>query len=246
MFSYEGDLLMSDEIWDKVWTKKLIISDYSIKYLEFINKIKKDLPDGSKIIEAGCGTGQTLALFSNDQDTFGLDISPAALKLARENCKYTVQGSIFSMPFDNDVFDLVYNSGVIEHFRDPENIAAIKEMARVVKPSGKVIIIVPNTLCLWYKAGKTVAVILKNFEFGYEEDYSVYRLEHAMEQADLIIETRFGLQAFPPLATNNREILSMSRRKIISRFEHLLPAKQYYAYTVGIIARKKAHPINHN
>ncbi len=229
---------MSDEIWERVWAKKLIISDYSLKYLDFINTLKTDLRNGSRILEAGCGTGQTLALFSDNQYTCGLDISGAALRLAQKNCSNAVLGSIFSMPFDDNAFDLVYNSGVIEHFRDPENIAALQEMARVVKPSGKLVVIVPNTLCLWYKAGKSVAVLLKNFEFGYEEDYSLPRLEHAMERAGLIVEKRFGLQAFPPLATNDREILPLSWRKILGRFEQFLPAKEYYAYTVGIIARK--------
>ena len=47
---------MSDEIWERVWAKKLIISDYSLKYLDFINTLKTDLRNGSRILEAGCGT----------------------------------------------------------------------------------------------------------------------------------------------------------------------------------------------
>ena len=147
-------------------------------------------------------------------------------------------GSIFKIPFKDNTFDLVYNSGVIEHFKDPDNVAAISEMARVIKPSGRVIIIVPNTLCLWYKAGKFFAIIIKNFEFGYEEDYSPKRLKTAVQRSGLDIEKTFGLQALPPLATNDREIISMSLRKKIGLIEKVFPCKQYYAYTVGIIARK--------
>ena len=58
-------------------------------------------------------------------------------------------------------------------------------MARVTKSSGRVIVIVPNTFCIWYKVGKFVAVMMKNFEFGYEEDYSPYRLEKVMIRAGL-------------------------------------------------------------
>ena len=238
MYWCRGGCRMSEEIWDKVWTKKLIISDYSLKYLEFIASVKANLRPGSKILEAGCGTGQTLALFSDDYETCGLDISVAALRLARKNCSNAVLGSIFAIPFEENTFDLVYNSGVIEHFRDPENIAAIREMARVVRPAGKVVIIVPNTLCLWYKAGKSVALLMNNFEFGYEEDYSLFRLENAVERAGLKVETRFGLQALPPFATNDREILPLSWRKRLGLMERILPAKHYYAYTVGVIAKK--------
>ncbi len=162
----------------------------------------------------------------------------AALNIASTNCKNPVLGSIFKIPFKDNIFDLVYNSGVIEHFKDPDNVAAIAEMARVTKPSGRIIIIVPNTLCLWYMAGKFVAIILKNFEFGYEEDYSPKRLKTTILKAGLEIEKTFGLQALPPLATNDREIIDMNLRKKIGLIENAFPCKQYYAYTVGIIARK--------
>ncbi|MCX6685813.1 MAG: class I SAM-dependent methyltransferase [Methanoregula sp.] len=229
---------MGEEIWEKVWTKNLITSDYSLKYLDFIMEIETNLPEGSKILEAGCGTGQTLSPLSERHETYGLDISRAALKLAQDNCKFPVLASIFNLPFDDNTFDLVYNSGVIEHFKDPENIDAIKEMARVTKPSGRVIIIVPNTLCLWYKVGKFVAVMMKNFEFGYEEDYSPRRIKDATRRGGLIIERMFGIQALPPLATNDRELLPVRWRKHIGRVERVFPLKQYYAYTVGVIARK--------
>jgi hypothetical protein len=93
---------------------------------------------------------------------------------------------------------------------------------------------------LWYRVGKFVAVLLKNFEFGYEEDYSPARLREAAERAGLSIEKVFGLQALPPLATNSREVLPISWRKMIGGIERFFPKKQYYAYTVGIIAKKKA------
>jgi SAM-dependent methyltransferase len=231
---------MGEEIWEKVWTKNLITSDYSLKYLDFMQGIEKSLAQGSLVLEAGCGTGQTLALLSERHESTGLDISRAALNLAQNNCKNPVLGSIFTIPFRDNTFDLVYNSGVIEHFEDPTNIAAIQEMSRVTKPSGRVVIIVPNTLCLWYRAGKSVAVIMKNFEFGYEEDYSPGRLKTAAARAGLVVENTFGLQALPPLATNDREVLPVRLRKIIGLVEKAFPKKQYYAYTVGIIARKPA------
>jgi ubiquinone/menaquinone biosynthesis C-methylase UbiE len=229
---------MGEEVWEKVWTKNLITSDYSLKYLDFMQGICQSLAKGSAVLEAGCGTGQTLGQLSVDHETTGLDISRAALHIARNHCKNPVLGSIFEIPFRDNTFDLVYNSGVIEHFEDPANVAAIREMARVTKPSGRVIIIVPNTLCLWYKAGKFIAVMMKNFEFGYEEDYSPSRLKTAARNAGLEIEKTFGLQALPPLATNDREILSASIRKKIGNIEKIFPGKQYYAYTVGIVARK--------
>lgn len=229
---------MGEEIWEKVWTKNLITSDYSLKYLDFMQEIERTLPDKSRILEAGCGTGQTLSLLSSRHETTGLDISSAALRLACQKCGNATLGSIFDIPFRDDSFDLVYNSGVIEHFPEPTNVAAIQEMARVTKPSGFVIIIVPNTLCLWYMVGKYIALMMKNFEFGYEEDYTPSRLKNVAARAGLTLEREIGLQALPPLATNDREILNINARKKIGRIEKLFPFKQYYAYTVGMIFKK--------
>ena len=95
------------------------------------------------MIEVGCGTGQTLNMTC---DTVGFDISPAALNIAKYNCDHPVQGDIFHIPFKDNTFDLTYNSGVIEHFPDPFNKKAIREMVRITKTGGTVIVIVPNSL----------------------------------------------------------------------------------------------------
>jgi SAM-dependent methyltransferase len=229
---------MGIEIWDRIWSGDRFTSDYSLKYLEFIGEIGRDLPAGSRILEAGSGTGQTLSCFSRGHHTVGLDISVRALELSRGSCESPVRGDILSMPFRDESFDLVYNSGVIEHFKEPENLRAIREMARVTKREGMVIVIVPNSLCPWYRAWKWVATRRKKFEFGYEEDYTPGRLRRALDEAGLSVSRIFGLQALPPLATGKRELLPVAWRRAIGAFERLLPMKQYFAYTVGIVARK--------
>jgi SAM-dependent methyltransferase len=230
---------MPDAIWDGVWADNLVTSDYSLKYLDFIGELEQTLPEGSRVLEAGCGTGQTLSCFLRRHETHALDISRRALGLARGRCSYPVLGDIFSMPFRDNTFDLVYNSGVIEHFREPENRQAIREMARVTRRHGTVVIIVPNSLCPWYRAGKWMAVMMKRFEFGSEEAYTPWRLRRAVEEAGLSVRVVFGLQALPPLATKNREVAPLAWRRRIGRIERIFPGKEYYAYTVGVIARKE-------
>ncbi len=230
---------MSEEVWGKVWKKPLITSDYSLKYLDFMERFERTLPDHATVAEAGCGTGQTLSLFSARHTTVALDISPQALALARKTADpELLLGTIFSMPLKDGSCDLVYNSGVIEHFRDPHNTEAVQEMARITRKGGHVIVIVPNTFCPWYKLGKHVAVALKNFEFGYEEDYSLSRLRTIIETCGLTVVNAFGLQALPPLATNAHELLPVGIRRAIGRIENVLPCKQHYAYAVGIVAQK--------
>jgi SAM-dependent methyltransferase len=217
--------------WDAIWSKPLITSDYSLKYLSFMEKIGYTFPTYAKVIEVGCGTGQTLNMRC---DTFGMDISLPALEIAKSTCNHPVRGDIFHIPFKDNTFDLVYNSGVIEHFQEPYNHLAIREMTRITKPGGTIIVIVPNSLCPWYRLGKFIANLMGNFEFGYEEDYTPNRLKKLFDE-DV---TLFGLQALPPLATNDKELLPVSLREKIGRIEQHFPLKQFYAYTVGVIAKK--------
>ncbi|MCK9307197.1 MAG: class I SAM-dependent methyltransferase [Methanoculleus sp.] len=227
------------ELWDRIWGKEQITSDYSIRYLDFMTEIERALPAGSTVCEAGCGTGQTLRIFSPRHRTIGLDISANALRIAKRSCDAPLQGDIFRIPLRNGSCDLVYNSGVIEHFPHPANVAAVAEMARVTRRGGEVIVIVPNTFCLWYKIGKEVAYRMKRFEFGYEEDYSPIRLRATLEDAGIEVGQCFGLQATPVLATNDREILPFPARRKLARLEKYFPLREYYSYAVGIVGRKE-------
>ena len=231
---------MSEEVWEALWGREHIKSDYSLKYIEFMKDFVSGLEPGSRIIEVGCGTGQTLELFSEEHNTTGIDISANALRHARGRCDNPTLADMFHLPFKDESFDLVYNSGVIEHFPDPENTNAVREMARVTKKGGCIVIIVPNSGCIWYRVWKYLAYVVSSFEFGYEEDYSVARLKRVVTEADpdLKIEKFFGLQALCPLATNKTELLSEGLREKIGKFEKILPKKEYYGYAVGIIVKK--------
>jgi len=227
------------ELWDRIWSKNQITSDYSIRYLDFMRDIEQSLPAGSTVCEAGCGTGQTLHIFSPRHRTIGLDISANALRIAKHNCNTPLQGDIFQIPIRSETCDLVYNSGVIEHFPYPANVRALSEMSRITRKGGQIIVIVPNTLCLWYKLGKEVAYRVKMFEFGYEEDYSPRRLRQTFEEAEIKVKRCFGLQATPVLATNEKEFIPLPIRRKFASIERFFPFKEYYSYAVGIVGCKE-------
>lgn len=227
------------ELWDRIWSKNQITSDYSIRYLDFMRGIEQSLPARSTVCEAGCGTGQTLQIFSPRHRTIGLDISANALCIAKNNCDTPLQGDIFQIPIRSETCDLVYNSGVIEHFPYPANVRALSEMARITRRGGQIIVIVPNTLCLWYKLGKEVAYRFNRFEFGYEEDYSPGRLKRTFEEVGINVTRCFGLQATPVLATNEREFIPFPIRRKFARIEKFFPFKEYYSYAVGIVGCKE-------
>jgi predicted SAM-dependent methyltransferase len=51
---------------------------------------------------------------------------------------------VFPLSFDNDVFDLVYSSHVLEHFNRNKTLEVLKEWVRVIKPGGILRISVPS------------------------------------------------------------------------------------------------------
>jgi SAM-dependent methyltransferase len=79
---------------------------------------------------------------------YGVDLSEVALAKARADAPgavvITANGE--ALPYPGDRFDRVTNMGSLEHYEDPVRGAA--EMARVVKPDGRVCLHVPNTFGL--------------------------------------------------------------------------------------------------
>ena len=65
-------------------------------------------------------------------------------KIFEPGCKFTI-GDLFNLPFPDEEFDVVFNQGVMEHFKiagiNPD--VGIQEMLRVVKKDGTLVILVP-------------------------------------------------------------------------------------------------------
>ena len=104
----------------------------------FAKVVRRFLPAGI-VLEAGCGSGQILRGLRN-HTAFGCDFTLEAARNARRHCRGTVVCDIARLPFRDSALDLVYNQGVMEHFKPDEFDQILKEFGRV---SGRVLIIVP-------------------------------------------------------------------------------------------------------
>jgi len=114
------------------------------KYLAVVNEISKinKAFEAIKIVDIGCGKGRYLKkLYINNpkNEYWGIDISQEVLKYIRSPKINTKTGSILYTGFDSDTFDFVYATESLEHavFID----LAIKEMVRITKPGGVIVII---------------------------------------------------------------------------------------------------------
>lgn len=104
---------------------------------------------GSRLLDVACGEG-VLPNFARTQfgvDAYGSDLSMAGLRLGLEEGDTPfIAGSGESLPIADASFDYVTCIGSLEHFFDME--AGVREMARVLKPDGTAMILVPNTYSL--------------------------------------------------------------------------------------------------
>ncbi|GAB3137915.1 hypothetical protein GCM10027161_20470 [Microbispora hainanensis] len=102
---------------------------------------------GHQILDVGCGTGyltRMLApLVGREGRVTGLDPSPAMIAHARRrspgNCSYEV-GEGQAMPFPDASFDIVVSSFAVHHMPVSARGTAVKEMFRVLRPGGQVLI----------------------------------------------------------------------------------------------------------
>lgn len=98
---------------------------------------------GKKVLDVGSGRGYLQDMVD---DYVGLDISPSA---GRFYHKPFVVASATEMPFKDRQFDAVWTVWVLEHIPNPES--ALREIRRVVKPGG-VILLMPAWFCTSWAA----------------------------------------------------------------------------------------------
>ena len=101
-----------------------------------------------QILDVGCGTGGNLAMLSQFGDAEGVDVSPDALAFCRARGLNKVKlGAAEDLPYEDGTFDLVTALDVVEHLDD--DVAGLREMRRVIRPGGRILIFVPTFMWLW-------------------------------------------------------------------------------------------------
>jgi SAM-dependent methyltransferase len=105
--------------------------------------IRKYAPGAKTILDAGCGTGGLMKKLKKLGRVCGIDLSPEAIKFAKKKGVVVKKASILNIPHKAHSFDVVTSVDVIYHLAVTNDLAALKEMRRVLKPSGILILRVP-------------------------------------------------------------------------------------------------------
>jgi MPBQ/MSBQ methyltransferase len=129
-------------------------ADFKAAKLRFTQEMFKfsgcpaPLPKGARVLDVGCGFGGSsrwLAATNPDAQVTGITLSPRqverGMQLARErgleNVKLEVMDAL-DMQFEDGTFDLVWACESGEHM--PDKAAYVREMARVLKPGGTLVL----------------------------------------------------------------------------------------------------------
>jgi phosphatidylethanolamine/phosphatidyl-N-methylethanolamine N-methyltransferase len=101
---------------------------------------------GDRILEVGVGTGINTTLYSRNCHVTGIDLSASMLDKARERVQQKglrnirlLEMDASHMMFGDDSFDIVYAPYLVSVVPDPVQVA--REMRRVCRPGGKIIIL---------------------------------------------------------------------------------------------------------
>ncbi len=133
------------DIQDLLW-QNISALPYFRGFLRAIEgKYFQDLQIEGEILDLGCGDGHFSATTFPNSVIKGIDPSFYSLGLAKHTNYYSglICSSGDHLPFANASFKTIISNSVLEHIPDVDSV--VEEVMRVLKPSGKLFITVPNS-----------------------------------------------------------------------------------------------------
>lgn len=177
---------MSNSNWKMYFDKKAETHGASVQSSDYFNEESffmqrdntlrwlGDMKD-KEILDAGCGVGAFSEPLVERNTVYGVDFSVKSLEYAAGRGLITMSEDLTALPFENGKFDAVLCIGVIQLIEQHE--AVIKELARVTKPSGTLLVQTLNR-------GSVQRKILGLFEKGkkFEKMYAMDELKKVYER----------------------------------------------------------------
>lgn len=110
---------------------------------------------GDSVLDIGCGNARLYQLFQDLSISFtGIDISEGLIEIAHQKYPQSrfVVGDMSVLPFKDNEFDVVFSLVAFHHLPTHEShVKSLREMKRVVKPGGKIILLNWNAYSDWVK-----------------------------------------------------------------------------------------------
>ncbi len=171
--------------------RKMVIDIQKQITLSFLKTAGK-----KNILDVACGTGRFFELY-RPREIYGIDISFDMLKQAgrrKEKIKKLQVADAEKIPFPDNKFDVVNTSQFIMHI--PNYNKVIREMARVTKKKGSIIIDFPNKISLSYFVTKLRILTGKLRHYNLFTRKQIYKIA---EKNNLKVKEIKGTVVFSPV-----------------------------------------------
>lgn len=156
------------------------------------------------ILDVGCGTGLNMKYLAQYGAVTGADLSSMALSFCRQRGHTRlINAPIEHLPLADNAFDLVTALDIIEHLDD--DVAGLREIARVLKPGGRAVILVPAYKFLWS---------LQDEISSHRRRYIMRQLRAAITASGLAVErATYANTLLFPVVYAGRLALKVQRRR---------------------------------
>lgn len=135
----DKDINVQDS-YDKIAKYFFVTRVFTWKWTDnFITSLSQSsFSQSSFVLDIGSGSGRNMNY--HDHTIFGIDLSLEQLKQC-SNSKSIIQANMINIPFKNSTFDAIISIASFHHLSTiPERHQCLKEMKRVLKPSGKILL----------------------------------------------------------------------------------------------------------
>ncbi len=193
----------------KNWNDKYDSGGFKDRIIFFELLLQNFIRTADLWLDAGCGTGTLSRMMClKGVQVIAVDGSPKMIECAKNesialsgNITYKLVDTIETLDFQSSSFDHALCSSVIEYVENPEQ--ALCELFRVIRPSGILIVSVPNRLSIIRLVQKLLRIACKVFgkdAYPYlsvsKNEYSSAEIKSLLNKVGFVVE---DVQIFDPI-----------------------------------------------
>lgn len=182
------------------------------------------------VLDVGCGTGMNYQVLSPLGETFCIDVSESAILYSRRRgLTLLARSSVDRLAFVDASFDLVTALDVLEHI--DEDVVALRELRRVMKRGGLLMITVPAYGFLWSEHDEAL---------HHRRRYAAYELRNKLVRAGFEVEriTFYITSLFFPILAM-RILQNIFKRSVQPKTSHIILPKWLNSFLIAILGLER-------